>query len=186
MTKKRIEAENGIPGAGASEFHEGDLRAMLNRALRTVGIAAVLGILPVWRMWGWRSLLLFLIGAVIGATGIVEWRHLMSVMLRRLPPSPGAEEPEARAPESSPESSAEPPDAEEAGAQRPADQSGRSAPSLAPAVLLFALRFVIAAAVLYVSLKSLEGKAAALILGLALALAALFLEAIRLLRAWTY
>lgn len=182
MVNNRIPSESGSSGAGASKFDERDLRAMLNRALRTVGIASVLGALPVWKIWGWRSLLLFLIGAVIGATGIVEWRHLMSVLLRRL--QPAAEEPELRAPESS----AGLPDA--AGTGAPSRENGRGAtpstPSMAPAVLLFSLRFVIAAAVLYVSLKSLEGRAAALILGLALALAALFLEAIRLLRAWTF
>jgi hypothetical protein len=47
----------------------------------------------------------------------------------------------------------------------------------------FFIRFAAAAGLLYVSLRSLDGKVAALLIGLALALAALFIEALRLLRA---
>jgi hypothetical protein len=49
----------------------------------------------------------------------------------------------------------------------------------------FFIRLVAAAGVLYVSLRSLDGKVAALLLGIALALVALFIEAIRLFRGWT-
>jgi hypothetical protein len=44
---------------------------------------------------------------------------------------------------------------------------------------------VAAAGLLYVSLRSLDGKVAALILGIALAVAALLIEALRLFRGWT-
>jgi hypothetical protein len=49
----------------------------------------------------------------------------------------------------------------------------------------FFVRLVAAAVVLYVSLRSLDGKVAGLLLGIALALIALFVEAIRLFRGWT-
>jgi hypothetical protein len=49
----------------------------------------------------------------------------------------------------------------------------------------FFIRIVAAAAVLYVSLRSLDGKVAALLIGLALALAALLIEVLRLLRSWS-
>ena len=44
---------------------------------------------------------------------------------------------------------------------------------------------VAAAVVLYVSLRSLDGKVAGLLLGIALALIALFVEAVRLFRGWS-
>ena len=34
----------------------------------------------IWIAWGWRSLLLFLVGSAIAATGILEWRQLMSAV----------------------------------------------------------------------------------------------------------
>ncbi len=56
------------------EFSDQDLRAVLNRALRSVVIAIVVGIPIIWVAWGWRSMLLFLVGGAIAATGILEWR----------------------------------------------------------------------------------------------------------------
>ena len=56
---------------------------------------------------------------------------------------------------------------------------------LGPILFWFFVRLVAAAGVLYVSLRSLDGKVAALIVGIALALAALFIEAFRLLRGWS-
>ena len=46
----------------------------------------------------------------------------------------------------------------------------------------FFLRLALAAALLYVSLRSLDGKVAALLIGLALAVVALFIEALRILK----
>src|SRR5260370_816139 len=56
---------------------------------------------------------------------------------------------------------------------------------LGPVLFWFFIRLVAAAGVLYVSLRSLDGKVAALLLGIALALIALFVEAIRLFRGWS-
>jgi hypothetical protein len=135
------------------EFSDQDLRALLNRALRIVGIAILVGIPVIWIAWGGRSMLLFMVGGAIAATGILEWRQLMSAVLVRLA-LPGAE------------------------------NAAKPKP-LGPVLFWFFLRLAVAAAVLYVSLRSLDGKVFALLLGIALGLLALFIEAIRLFRGWT-
>jgi hypothetical protein len=132
------------------EFSDQDLRLVMNRALRSVLIAIVVGIPIIWVAWGWRSAVLFLVGGAIAATGILEWRQLMGAVLVRL-------------------------DTGGSQTQKP----------LGPVLFWFFIRLVAAAGVLYVSLRSLDGKVAALLLGIALALVALFIEAIRLFRGWT-
>jgi hypothetical protein len=134
------------------DFTDQDLRAVFNRALRTVLIAGLVGIPATWVAWGWRSMLLFVVGGVIAATGILEWRQLMGAVLARFDSPNGGQ-----------------------GSARP----------IGPVVLWFFLRLVFAAALLYVSLKSLNGRAAALLIGLALALLSLFIEALRLFRGWS-
>jgi hypothetical protein len=133
------------------DFSDQDLRAVLNRALRSVVIATLVGIPIIWVAWGWQSMLLFLIGGAIAATGIVEWRQLMAAVLVRL---------DAPTPDSKP---------------RP----------FGPTLFWFFVRLAVVAGVLYVSLRSLDGKVAGLIVGIALGLAALFIEAFRLLRGWS-
>jgi hypothetical protein len=135
------------------EFGDQDLKAVFNRALRFVVIAILVGIPIIWIAWGWRSMLLFLVGGAIAATGVLEWRQLMSAVLTRL----------------------DLPQAENAPRPNP----------MGPVLFWFFLRLAAAAAVLYVSLRSLDGKVSALLLGIALALVALFVEAIRLFRGWS-
>jgi hypothetical protein len=135
------------------EFSDQDLRLVLNRALRSVAIAIAVGIPVIWIAWGWRSMLMFLVGGAIAATGILEWRQLMTAVLERLDLGGGSPQ-------------------------------GKSRP-LGGVLFWFFIRIVAAAAVLYVSLRSLDGKVAALLIGLALALAALLIEALRLLRGWS-
>ena len=132
-------------------FMDNDLRDVLNRALRSVIIALLIGIPITWFAWGWRSMLLFVVGGVIAATGILEWRQLMAAVLVRL------------------------------------DKAGsRGAPRpVGPVLFWFFVRLVAAAGLLYVSLRSLDGKVVALLLGIALAVAALLLEALRLFRGWS-
>jgi hypothetical protein len=132
------------------EFTDQDLRAVLNRALRSVLIAIVVGIPIIWVAWDWRSMLLFLVGGAIAATGIFEWRQLMGAVLRRL-------DSQAQAP------------------SRP----------LSPVLFWFFVRLLAAAGVLYVSLRSLDGKVAAVLIGIGLALVSLLIEAIRLFRGWS-
>ncbi len=134
------------------EFRDEDLRLVMNRALRSVLIAIAVGIPIIWFAWGWRSAVLYLVGGGIAATGILEWRQLMTAVLVRLDTAEG----------------------------------GQSAPKpLGPVLFWFFVRLVAAAGVLYVSLRSLDGKVAGLLLGIALALIALFVEAIRLFRGWS-
>ena len=71
------------------EFGDQDLRLVLNRALRSVTIAIAIGIPVIWIAWGWRSMLMFLVGGAIAATGILEWRQLMTAVLQRLDPGEG-------------------------------------------------------------------------------------------------
>jgi len=139
------------------EFSDQDLRVVLNRALRSVLIAILVGIPIIWAAWGWRSMLMFLVGGAIAATGILEWRQLMAAVLVRLGSPNDVPSTETRA------------------TPRP----------MGPVLFWFFVRLVAAAGVLYVSLRSLDGKVAALLMGLALALVALFLEAIRLFRGWS-
>ena len=129
------------------EFSDQDLGLVLNRALRSVIIAVAVGIPVIWFAWGWRSMLLFLVGGTIAATGILEWRQLMSAVLHRL------------------------------------DADSANPKPVGPVVVWFFVRLGIAGGLLYVSLRGLDGKVAALLIGLALAVAALFIEALRLLRA---
>ena len=133
------------------EFSDQDLRLVFNRALRSIAIAVAVGIPVIWIAWGWRSMLLFLVGSAIAATGVLEWRQLMGAVITRL----------------------------DLGIGRP---QGTPKP-LGGVLFWFFIRFAAAGGLLYVSLRSLDGKVAALLIGLALALAALFIEALRLLRA---
>jgi hypothetical protein len=133
------------------EFKDQDLRIVLNRALRNVLIGIAVGIPIIWFAWGWRSMLLFVVGGAIAATGILEWRQVMGAVLVRL------DQPN---PEAKPR-------------------------SLGPILSWFFVRLVAIVAVLYVSLRSLDGKVAALIIGIALALLALFIEAFQLFRGWS-
>ena len=135
------------------EVSDQDLRLVLNRAMRSVAIAMAIGIPVIWIAWGWRSTVLFLVGGAIAATGILEWRQLMTAVLQRLDLGGGTPQ-------------------------------GKPKP-LGGVLFWFFIRIVAAAAVLYVSLRSLDGKVAALLIGLALALAALLIEALRLLRRWS-
>jgi hypothetical protein len=133
------------------EFSDQDLRLVFNRALRSVAIAIAIGIPLIWIAWGWRSMLMFLVGGAIAATGILEWRQLMGAVITRLDLGGGSPQ-------------------------------GKPKP-LGGVLFWFFIRLAAAAGLLYVSLRSLDGKVAALLIGLALALAALLIEALRLLRA---
>jgi hypothetical protein len=147
----------------AMEFSDQDLRLVLNRALRSVGIA-ILVLTPIlWVAWGWRSMLMFLVGGAIAATGILEWRQLMTAVLARLNHQ-GTDIPDTNVSDTRTPSTPRP---------------------VGPVLFWFFVRLLAAAAVLYVSLRSLDGRVAALLIGLALALVALFIEAIRLFHAWS-
>jgi hypothetical protein len=131
-----------------SDFTEQDLKATLTRALRWVVILGVVGIAVTWLAAGWRSAVLFLVGAAIAATGLYESQRLMLAVLSRF-------------------------------------NEGRQNKPVAGVLIWFFLRLILAGVVLYVSLRSLDGSVYALCAGLGLAVVALTIESIRLLRAWT-
>jgi hypothetical protein len=135
---------------------------VLNRALRSVVIAIVVGIPIIWVAWGWQSMVMFLVGGAIAATGILEWRQLMAAVLARLDVA-----------------------SLDAASTEPEGTPSRKPRPMGPVLFWFFIRLVAAAAVLYVSLRSLDGRVSALLLGIALAIVALVIEAIRLFRGWT-
>ncbi len=116
--------------------------------MRTVGILAAVGIPIVWFTAGWKSVLLFLVGALIAATGIFEWQRLMMAVLSRF-------------------------------------NEGATPRPMAAVLLWFFLRLLIAGALLYGSLRSLDGSVYALCAGLGLAVVALMIQAMQLLRSWS-
>lgn len=131
-----------------SDFTEADLKATLTHALRWVGMLAAAGTVAMWLALGWRSAVLFLVGAAIAATGLYESQRLMLAVLSRF-------------------------------------NEGRNAKPIAGVLIWFFIRLILAGVLLYVSLRSLEGSVYALCAGLGLAMVALTIESIRLLRAWT-
>ena len=137
------------PGASTlSDFTEQDLKATLTRALALGGDSGCGGYRSDWLAAGWRSAVLFLVGAAIAATGLYESQRLMLAVLSRF-------------------------------------NEGRQGKPVAGVLVWFFLRLILAGVVLYVSLRSLEGSVYALCAGLGLAVVALTIESIRLLRAWT-
>ncbi len=127
-------------------FTDADLSAALFRAIRSIGVLALVGFPAIWLASGWQTACLFLVGALISAAGVYESRRLVRIVNAKL--------------------------------------DGQKSPrSTGVAVGLFFLRFGIAAAVLYVTLRCLHGSVYGLIAGLALAMVALSLEAVKLTRA---
>ncbi len=122
---------------------EDEVRRTLKRALWLAG-GAVVVLTPVLWVWqGWRTWLVFLIGALISATGVFEYLQLLSAMMSRM-------------------------------------EEGREPTPMARVTVMFFLRLLGAAGLLYVSLKVLRGSVYALLGGLAVCLIALTIESIRL------
>lgn len=65
-------------------FTDEDFRRTMLRALRLIGVAAVL-VMPVlgWKL-GWQSAVLFGVGAAISASGLWEWLRLMTAVMARM------------------------------------------------------------------------------------------------------
>jgi hypothetical protein len=124
---------------------DADVLGSLRRAMKMLGIAVLVATPVLWAAAGWHNLVLFLVGALISATGIYEWQQLMRAVIARM---------------------------DEARQQKP----------IGGVLLWFFLRLGLAIVLLYVSLKYLDGSIFALIAGLALALVALLVEAMRVLR----
>ncbi|HUZ05636.1 MAG TPA: hypothetical protein VMU62_09775 [Acidobacteriaceae bacterium] len=77
------------------ELTDDDVRRTLCRALWMTGALTLVATPVIWAVWGWRSWVLFLVGAAISGTGIYEWLQLMAAMVARMevsaegvPPAP--------------------------------------------------------------------------------------------------
>ena len=140
---------------GLANFSDSDARAVITRAVRIVVLLGVVGALITLVRAGWKSALLLLIGAAISAMGLWEWRRLMAALTARMEPLEGEHI---------------------VGARRP---------SIGFALAGFFLRLFAVVAVLYVSLRYLNGSAIALAAGLAMGVFALTIEGLRLLRSGT-
>ncbi len=67
-----------------TQLTEDDIRRTLRRSLMLAGAIALVATPILWVWHGWQTWLLFLVGAVISATGIFEWMHLLSAMMSRM------------------------------------------------------------------------------------------------------
>ncbi len=65
-------------------FTDADLSAALFRAVRNIGLLALVGLPIIWIVSGWQSVALFLVGAAISAGGIYESRRLIRVVNAKL------------------------------------------------------------------------------------------------------
>ena len=139
-------------------FTDADATAVIVRALRLMGVMALVGaVLVGWKL-GWQSAGLLLAGALIAAAGLWKWLRLMTVVIERMD-SAG-------------------PDGLPAGDSRPVRPMGR-------VLLGFFLTLGLMLVVLYGSLKLLDGSVYALFAGLGMGIVALTVEALRLVKAWT-
>lgn len=65
-------------------FSDEDVKRTMLRALRLMGILAVIAVPLVWWKLGWQSAVLLVIGAAISASGLWEWMRLMTVVMSRM------------------------------------------------------------------------------------------------------
>ena len=142
-------------GSALSNFTDADAAGVIERAVRLVAIMGVVGVAVCWWRLGWLSALLLLVGAAISATGLWEWRRLMTALMVRMEPAEGEH------------------------------MVGAKRPSIGFALVGFFLRLFVVLGVLYGSLKYLNGSVLALAAGLAMGVIALTIEGLRMLRSGT-
>ena len=71
--------------AEVRDFTDRDFRKVVLRALRLLTVVTVVALpLVWWRMGGWRSATMLLVGAVISGSGLWEWLRLLTALLPRL------------------------------------------------------------------------------------------------------
>lgn len=138
-----------------ASFSDEDATRTIERALRLLAVVTVIAGLVVWWKMGWQSAALLAVGAAISAAGLWKWLRLMTVVMAKMDDA----DPERRGD----------------GLARP---KGRVLGG-------FFLTLGLSLAVLYVSLKFLDGSVYALAAGLAMGVFALTFEALRLVKAWT-
>jgi len=136
----------------ADNFSDEDLRGVLRRALRLVLIAAAVAGAVLWIASGWRNALFLAVGSAVSATGVWEWQRLVTVLIAKMDAAPNGA------------------------------TEQKTTPRTGPIVAMFSLRMVLAAGVVYVTLKCCNGSVYALLGGLALSLLAMGFEGVKLLR----
>lgn len=72
------------------DLTDDDVRHSLRRSLWLTGALALVATPLIWIGLGWRSWVLFLVGAAISGTGIYEWLQLMAAMIARMDVVEGA------------------------------------------------------------------------------------------------
>ncbi|MBS1814574.1 MAG: hypothetical protein JSS87_06845 [Acidobacteria bacterium] len=152
-----------------SSFSDADFQKAMHASVRLGAIFTVVGAMIVLGIRGWQSALMFVVGALISTTGLWEWRRLMTAVAWQMDNSAESQNAESSAAKSAGE------EAEEAGKK----------PRMGFVLAVFFLRLGVTVAVLYVTLKYLQGSVFALAAGLMVGILALLIQALRLLRSWT-
>ncbi len=71
--------------AEVRDFTDRDFRKVVLRALRLLTVVTLVALpLVWWRMGGWRSATMLLVGALISGSGLWEWLRLLTALLPRL------------------------------------------------------------------------------------------------------
>lgn len=66
------------------DFTDADLKAALRRAFKATAIVGAVLAIVLTFVYGWRTGVLLLVGAVISATGLWEWQRLVAFINARL------------------------------------------------------------------------------------------------------
>ncbi len=156
LPEEQLADEQVVATVPPSPYTQAQAADSLRRAALLVFALTAVGAIAAWVLRGWQSAALLLVGGLISASGLYEWRRLMTALLHRMDAQ----------------------DAVQSGI--PLDE--RKAPSIAFAVAGFIVRLLVVVAVLYVSLSYLHGSVLALAAGLSLGVIALLVEGLRLLR----
>ena len=150
-----------------SSFSDADFQKAMHASVRLGAIFTVVGAVVLLVTKGWASALMFVVGALISTTGLWEWRRLMTAVAWQMD----------HAEQGAPSPAAEP-------ASEDAQGAGKK-PRMGFVLAVFFLRLGVTVAVLYVTLKYLQGSVFALAAGLMVGILALLIQALRLLRSWT-
>ncbi len=74
-----------VPVEGMKDFSDRDFRAVVLRALRLLALLTLVALPAVWwRLGGWRSGAMLLVGSLISGSGLWEWLRLLTALMPRL------------------------------------------------------------------------------------------------------
>jgi hypothetical protein len=65
-------------------FTDADLRSVLRRAMVLIATMTAVATPIVWFAWGWRNVVLMVVGAAVSASGIWEWQRLLTVFIAKM------------------------------------------------------------------------------------------------------